>query len=230
MLVDTVLAQLAVERPVFHSEADFQHALAWLVHRHMPDARIRLETHPAPGVRLDLLITSGTGSQCTAIELKYLTRSWAGEVNGEHFALKSQGAQDIRAYDVVKDIARVEADTHLLPACDGLVVVLCNDQAYWTTPGHDRDTNAAAFRLYEGRTLAGTCDWGPNTGPGTKRGRESPITLHGSYSMHWRDYSRAPGPAGQFRALTVEVPSPDFSADQSPQPVAQVDGTLQLPR
>ena len=31
-----VLSTLAVQRPVFHSEADFQHALAWEIHSCVP--------------------------------------------------------------------------------------------------------------------------------------------------------------------------------------------------
>jgi len=41
-----VLTVLAERRPVVHSEADFQHALAWEAHRLDPDLRVRLETHP----------------------------------------------------------------------------------------------------------------------------------------------------------------------------------------
>ena len=39
---------LASHRPVFHSEADFQHALAWQIHRMLPGAVIRLEYRPLP--------------------------------------------------------------------------------------------------------------------------------------------------------------------------------------
>lgn len=70
--------------------------------------RVRLETRPALGVRLDLLATSADGAAQTGVELKYLTWLWHGDVAGERFDLKDQGTQDIRAYDVVKDIARVE--------------------------------------------------------------------------------------------------------------------------
>ncbi len=38
-----VLNTLATQRRVFHSEADFQHALAWEIHRRLPHAAIRLE-------------------------------------------------------------------------------------------------------------------------------------------------------------------------------------------
>jgi hypothetical protein len=44
-----VLAALAIGRPVFHPEADFQLAFAWELQRAHPSARIRLETRPARG-------------------------------------------------------------------------------------------------------------------------------------------------------------------------------------
>jgi hypothetical protein len=37
------LALLSQQRPIFHSEADFQHALAWRFHQTDETARIRLE-------------------------------------------------------------------------------------------------------------------------------------------------------------------------------------------
>jgi hypothetical protein len=44
--VHQIMKTLAVERPVFHSEADFQHALAWELHRQMPEWAMRLEYRP----------------------------------------------------------------------------------------------------------------------------------------------------------------------------------------
>ena len=43
-----VLRSLSCQRPIFHSEADFQHALAWLIHLQHPDAIVRLEYRPLP--------------------------------------------------------------------------------------------------------------------------------------------------------------------------------------
>jgi len=37
------LQGLAHCQPIFHSEADFQHALAWRLHELWPEARIRLD-------------------------------------------------------------------------------------------------------------------------------------------------------------------------------------------
>jgi hypothetical protein len=203
--LDDLLARLSALRPVFHSEADFQQALAWEARTLDQSLRVRLETRPEPGVRLDLLLTGSDGQQ-TAVELKYLVRQWHGEHNGERFELKNQSAQDIRAYDVVKDIVRVERYVAQQPGCNGAVVCLSNDSMYWRAPTHGRATNADAFRLHDGLVLSGTRSWGPLTGAGTSKGREHPLILNGTYPLLWREYSRLPGPAGEFRALIVAVP------------------------
>lgn len=120
-----------------------------------PTVRVRLETRPAPGMRLDLLLTSQDGQKRSAVELKYLTRLWAGEFAGERFELKDQGAQDIRARDVVKDIVRVEKLVAAMPGSNGAVVCVGNDLSYWNASTHGRPTNADAFRLHEGTVCTG---------------------------------------------------------------------------
>jgi hypothetical protein len=57
--IEETMAALALVRPLFHSEADFQHAFAWQLHRAHADARVRLETRPRPGVRLDVMALIG---------------------------------------------------------------------------------------------------------------------------------------------------------------------------
>lgn len=196
---------LRLSRQVFHSEADFQHALAWMVHTAQPDVRVRLETRPAPGVHLDLAIDDPTSGQRLAVELKYLTAAWSGTVDGESFQLLNQGAQDIRAYDIVKDVCRVERIIAGGAASRGVVIVLTNDPTYWTRPGHGRVTNADAFRVYDCNNLTGARVWGPLTGAGTTRGRESALELAGSYVCQWRSYSTLAGQRGEFRYLMFDV-------------------------
>ena len=97
---------LARDRPLFHSEADFQHAFAWRIHETMPACGVRLEYKP-PGKRiyLDLWL-----DRCgVAIELKYCTRLLEMEHNGEAFELRNQSANDISRYDFVKDIQRLKS-------------------------------------------------------------------------------------------------------------------------
>lgn len=203
--VDEVLARLAARRPVFHSEADMQHAFAWEAHQLDPLLEVRLETHPEPNVRLDLLLSRPDLGRHTAVELKYLTALWTGAVAGEAFALKNHGAQDIRAYDVVKDIARLERFVDGRPGWNGVFLAITNDPMYWRPVTHGRSTNADAFRIYEGITLNGVRAWGPNTGAGTMKNRTDPISLAGSYPLAWRDYARVDGTRGAFRALLLPV-------------------------
>jgi hypothetical protein len=147
-----LLVTLGSHRPVFHSERDFQHALAWQVHLHHPDAAIRLETRPLPAkpVFLDLAIT--VAGHRAAIELKYLVRALTATVNGEQFKLRDQAAQDLGRYDSVKDIARLEELVAARAADVGYAVVLSNDPLYWQ-PSKKPSPADAAFRLDEGRTL-----------------------------------------------------------------------------
>lgn len=142
----------------------------------------------------------------SAVELKYLTRLWTGEFGGEPYQLKDQGAQDIRGYDVVKDVVRVERFVAAMPGSNGAVVCIGNDPSYWTAPTHGRETNAHAFRIHEGTILQGSRAWGPLTGAGSSKGRQERLVLYGTYRMAWSDYSSLPGPRGTFRRLVIPVP------------------------
>ena len=119
--------------------------------------------------------------------------------------VRYQGAHDIRAYDAVKDIQRVEQFVTGPTGWSGAVVVLTNEPSYWQRPGHGRATNADAFRIYECNLLTGVRVWGPNTGAGTRRGRELDLDLKGEYVCRWSDYSHLDGARGRFRILHFAV-------------------------
>lgn len=211
-----IVAAMAGARPVFHSEADFQHSLAWQLHVADPTARIRLETRPRRGVRLDILLDSN--GRRTAIELKYLVRRFHGHVDGELFDLPDQSAHDISRYDVVKDVVRTESFVAEGVVDDGRVVVLSNDPAFWR-PGRTSETIDAQLRLHEGRMLEGALGWGMRAGAGTTRGRVDVLALTGRYECLWRDYSTATDSAGRehaWRYLDVRVPSADNGQSGSP--------------
>jgi hypothetical protein len=197
------MTALASQRPVFHSEADFQHAFAWQLQQLYPAARIRLETRARPGVRLDVLVL--VDGCRIAFELKYLLRKLSTTIEDEQFELPFQGAQDTRRYDFIKDVGRLEVLLHDGLADIGYAIALTNDPLYWQG-GEREDVADAAFRLGEGRTLAGVADWSAQTGAGTKRFREQPLSLSGSYELQWRDFSHVEGGRyGLFRYLVVAV-------------------------
>ena len=90
------MEQLSRERPVFHSEADFQHALAWRLHQMWPEAKVRLEFRAAQvNRRCYLDIWAEVEAQSVAIELKYKTRALSAIHVAERFDLASHGAPRI---------------------------------------------------------------------------------------------------------------------------------------
>lgn len=198
------LASLAKQRPVFHSEADFQHALAWQIHQLLPDADIRLELPIEGETRRYLDVSVRYGVEHVLLELKYKTRKFRTVVGDETFLLRDQRAQDVGRYDYLKDIERLESMLARQDGTRGYAILLTNDHSYWTQA--ESHTVDAAFRLHENSLLRGTRHWGQNAAPGTMAGREAPIPLHGKYRNRWRDYSQVTEDAGgQFRYLLHEV-------------------------
>ncbi|MFI0937244.1 hypothetical protein [Streptomyces sp. NPDC021020] len=89
-----------------------------------------------------------------------------------------------------------------------MALLVSNEADLWMPPeqGNTRDR---AFRLHEGRTLAGQLLW--SGGDYTDNTR----TLRGTYPLNWQPYSQYPGPRGEFRYLAV------FTERVSPGPAAR---------
>lgn len=199
-----IMAKLAADRPIFHSEADFQHAFAWQVHLMYPDTRIRLEVRPDPEVREAVDMLCVVGGSRVAVEFKYLVRSFETVVDGEHFRLRDQGAQPLSRYDVMKDIQRLERFCGDRRADVGYAVVLSNDPQIWSRGrvGSIDET----FRMYEGASISGAISWAPHAGPGTTRGRDKILNLRGAYRVNWLPYAPTEATVdAPFRYLVVTV-------------------------
>jgi hypothetical protein len=201
-----LMREIAASRPVFHSEADFQHTVAWHIHRRMPAASVLLERPYRAlnkGLRLDLLVKSGDNS--LAIELKYKTSKLRFDGPDDAYALKSQSAQDLGRYDYIKDIGRIEEIAASTPRCRGWAILLTNDPGYWQA-SRRTDTVDAGFRLSEGMKIGGELAWGAKASAGTTRGRTTAIALRAVYTASWSDYSKvSEHRSGMFRYLALEV-------------------------
>lgn len=209
------LSALAAERPMFHSEADFQHALAWVLHERHPEAKVRLEYKPAKLLEktyIDIWVEDqGT---IYAIELKYKTRALQATVGGEQFNLLSQSAQDQGRYDFCRDINRVETLAKIYPGLTGLAVFLTNDPSYWRTSGRDGNVDGA-FRLHEEVILKGTLEWASHASDGTKGGRVKPICLAGEYAVKWLPYTKCGNARNSEFRMAVVIARSDVSGTAS---------------
>src|SRR5690242_12263278 len=91
--LDILLSELSRFRPIFHSEADFQHALAWRLHEQHPEFAVWLEYRARlAGERMHVDIWATAGQRILAVEVKYKQRRLQVTVNGESFDLTDQSA------------------------------------------------------------------------------------------------------------------------------------------
>ena len=203
--VRSLMEGLAESHPIFYSEADFQIALSEKIGELGYETRLEFPSVLGAKKRIDIWIPDAE----TLIELKYKTRKFDIRSGSGSFALKNQSADDLGRYDFLKDIHRLEmavkARTY---AKRGIAIMLTNDSLYWRPSSTGRRTGFDEFRLHEGRRVTGPMAWGPTAGPGTRKGREEPISLMGSYKLSWQDYSEYAGKKnGRFRYLAVSVSS-----------------------
>ena len=204
--ITDVLNELSKKRPVFHSEADFQHALAWTIHEKYSGLNIRLEKRVIlNSEKIYFDIFAFNDSKTVAIEVKYKTNNLEyTTVNNEKFNLKNQDAQDHGRFDFIKDISRLEK---ALEYCDGVgfAIFLTNDESYWKRPTRDVNAQDKDFRIHEGVPIRGTLSWKKGTPKGTKSGRSDSLILKGKYTLNWNDYSDVEKQNGKFRYLLVKI-------------------------
>jgi|GEM_PF-757140 len=193
-IIEQAMANLSHKRPIFHSEADFQHSLSWELRNIDPNLDIRLEVPFALNSErryVDLIIR--LADRVIFVELKYKTRESRHHLNGELFALKNQGAIDQGAYDILKDLWRIEQFVSKTPNSEGFVLVISNDSRYWSQPVvRAKPSIDEEFKLTNNRAFHGTLSWHSSAGSGSTKGREFPIKLRHTYIAEWRGYSTAP--------------------------------------
>ena len=209
--ISQLLKSLANLRPVFHSEADLQHAFAWQLHMDYPRLKIRLEypfdSEDDKTNHIDVL--SFDENETIAFELKHKTAQFLIPLDGEVFYLKGHYAQDLGRYDFVKDIERLEKYVTRNKNSTGYAILLTNDSAYWN-PSRKEDSVCDQFRLTDQRLITGELSWTETAGKGTIKGREAPVKLEGPYTCNWRDYyvfqeSEYTKGSRRFRCLVIQV-------------------------
>ncbi|MFM9873074.1 MAG: hypothetical protein ACKVQS_06365 [Fimbriimonadaceae bacterium] len=211
MKIEAVLEALSRQRPIFYSEADFQHAFAWTAKSlTMCEARLEVRMiHSTARASIDLLLN--LPDEKVGFEFKYITKPICTTINGESFTLLNQGALDILRYNCLKDISRLENAIGSHQIDRGFFVLLTNDPALWSPPlrqGHADDE----FKIHHSATLSGTRSWGPTAGPGTTNKRENTISFAEDYVCEWVPYSFIQGEKfGTFQALVIPVKTPSTS-------------------
>ena len=207
MDITKIINNLSNKRKIFVSEADFKFALAWEIKSEIPEAKVRLEYCPVdidPSMHIDILVKMG--EDIYPIELKYMTKQCDVTVDDERFILKNQGAQDIKRYDFIKDISRVERLSESMDNFkEGYCIAITNDPSYWNTSSN-KNTCDAAFRINHNSIKEGKLEWAAHTGNGTNKNREESLILKNRYDIYWQEYSKIDNSSsGQFKYLSINV-------------------------
>lgn len=205
--VDTIkqiLGDLSKKRPIFHSEADFQHALAWEIHQKLNKIDIRLEkrfmVNTLDEIYVDIYLKLKNVS--IVIETKYTTKKLEIELNGEEFVLKDHRGLTERRKDFLYDIYRLEKLKNEKKITKGYAIFLTNNPSYWTQP--QKDTNDKSFRIHEGQKIqkGQSYTYSKSTG---KNKVNITLKLEKEYSFKWTPYSSSKDNNYEFKYLLVEV-------------------------
>jgi hypothetical protein len=214
------LLELSQSRPIFHSEADFQHELACLLNRHEHSVRLEkpftISGNHIPNGYLRTELDIEIDGTC-ALELKYKTHALKCLVQNEAFELKNQGAQNLGRFDLLDDARKV----HWLKTAPsnkiakGFTIFLTNDDKYWRD--NAQGTMSEEFSLEHERTLrpGSVLNWVGNPTANSVGSNRlppyAPIHIQFGENVNWEFYSDCSRYANQlernkiFKFFILEV-------------------------
>jgi len=208
-----ILNDLSHFRNIFHSEADFQHSLGYLLSKKYDlDVRLEVPLYITPyysemdeklKVELDILMPKGK----IGIELKYKTRGATFEQNGETFNIKQHGAQNLGRFDFFDDIRRLQLIKRQGIIEKGYAIFLTNDPLYWKPI--KRKNFSSNFSMENGRIIKSNTKLGwtgnPSEGSVSKKRLfpNNPIIINNKHHFKWYNFSSIRGESFQY--LIVEI-------------------------
>jgi|GEM_PF-444652 len=216
-----ILSTLAYHRPVFYSEADFQHELAMTLRSW--GYKVRLErpfmvtiNNNLVRCELDILATDPKDGLRYAIELKYFKKKFKTTVQQEVFDLPESWLPNLSRFDAWADYARVGAIVTEGHADVGFSLTLTNASTAWSVDTANGNTYARYLSLHEGRAVnqGDQLDWNGNPGLNAVTARRlapyAPIVIPANAQCQWCNYSKPNGnpPKNRlFRYLLLATPA-----------------------
>jgi len=205
----SIISELSKVRKLFHSETDFQLALAWEIqeiHKKHRDVKVRLEKKMLTSQNADkddknlyIDIYVEFKGKKYGVELKYKTKKLGVVIDDESYNLREQNAQDFARYYYLKDVSRLEEFKEKKQIDIGCAVFLTNDNLYWSD-GKKKDPYDKDFRINEGRIIGKEAklrwrhkdpksgEFGPSKNT-VKQGAGKDINIKQEYYCKWQQYS-----------------------------------------
>lgn len=205
------LEKLSHDRKIFHSEADFQFALAFEIQSKNPELQVRLERpfkfeDKKEKVYVDLVIIAGDSSY--GIELKYKTKKIKDTIHGEEFDTANHAATNHGRFDFWANVDRLLKIIRSGKLDGGMVILLTNEPNYWNNDSKNYCSHQ--FHLKDGRQIkkAEVLKWkNKKCRENAGKKRNSCIKIERNYQLCWVDYSeiKVNNKTHEFRYLSLEV-------------------------
>jgi len=184
-----VISHLSSRRRVFHSEADFQHELAWAIKESEPKYSIRLEKPFQLNEKIFVDIYFENNSKF-AIELKYKTHKGNFNLDNEEYTLRTHAATNLGRYDYLRDIERLENLKKKGLIDIGFAIFLTNASSYWDKLSKS-STLSKDFYISQDEVISNKeLSWLVVNENSIGKKRTKSIQLSGNYEMNWINYSK----------------------------------------
>lgn len=194
-----LMDELSKERKLFHSEADFQHALSYLIHKKYPNTQIRLEKKISE-FYIDIIIHDKI---TIGIELKYKTKKFNYSELGEQFDLKSVNAHNFACLYFRKDISRLETLKNSKKINKGFVIFLTNDSNYFNKNSSSKQPIYENIKIYDNNKIKKKVDWLGSSESKNSISKQNIPDLKNEYICNWNQYSKCDDE--EFKYLLLEI-------------------------
>lgn len=193
------VSNLAIDRPIFYSEADFQLELGFELKRIGHKVRLErpINAEDDKTFELDIVVDNEV-----VIELKYKKIECEYWIDNEKFSLKKDGAGKENRYKIFKDVWRVRHLVERKTFKKGFVVLMTNDKQYWNCVS--KKLHAHRFDLSHGRELTK----GQTLEMGGEKKIYNPIEIKFNDKLEWLDYrtkNQSVNTNTGFRFLVIDV-------------------------
>jgi hypothetical protein len=212
-----ILESLSKRRPIFHSEADFQHELA--IELKIEGFSCRLERPVSVKYNgkevtayVDILAKCNNGEKWTAIELKYVTVKLDYTHGGERFTLANNWGPNLSRFDCLADWLRVSKIVESRHAENGYSIYLTNSEKAWSDNIMRLGNLGAAFSIHGGREICANdqMDWPKGIKLSSVSDKRlnpyAPIVAPSNQVIKWVEYSNFAVSNGILKYLIL---SPD---------------------
>ena len=155
-------------------------------------------------MHIDLIVC--IGKKRIAFEFKYITCYFEDNVNGIHIKLRNHSAIDVRRYDCLSDISRLEKLKRDNDIDEGYFYLVTNMKGFWSENSNNKDTVDADFRFND-KITKGIKRWSKKASKGTIKHRDKLITINNNYNVKFESYHLFETGNGhrEFKQLLIKI-------------------------